>query len=53
MIASANTSLRQLVAAIPAVWLYGVAGTIALCYAALAAIGAAAYRALSFGRPTA
>ncbi len=38
--------------AIPPLWLYGAAGAIALCYATLAVIGAATYRALSFGRQT-
>jgi hypothetical protein len=41
---------RLVIGAIPPVWLYGVAGGIALCYATLAAIGAAAYRAFSFAR---
>jgi hypothetical protein len=52
VIGSINTSIRQLIAAIPPIWLYGVVGTIAFCYVALAAISAAAYRALSFGRQT-
>jgi len=50
LVESINANFRQLIAMIPPVWLYGVVGTIALCYAALAVIGAAAYRALSFGR---
>jgi hypothetical protein len=47
---SINTNLRHLIAMIPPLWLYGGLGAIAFCYAALAAISAAAYRALSFGR---
>jgi len=39
--------------AIPPLWLYTAAGTIAICYATLGAIGAAFYRTLSFGRPSA
>jgi hypothetical protein len=50
MIASISANFRGLIAAIPPVWLYGGIGAIAFCYAALAAISAAAYRALSFGR---
>jgi hypothetical protein len=50
VIASMNTSIRSLIGSIPPVWLYGTVGTIIFCYAALAAISAAAYRALSFGR---
>jgi hypothetical protein len=41
---------RLVIGAIPPVWLYGAAGAVALCYATLAAIGAAAYRAASFAR---
>lgn len=37
---------------IPPVWLYSAAGTVAFCYAALGALGAAFYRTLSFGRPS-
>jgi hypothetical protein len=50
VMSSMNTSIRGFIASIPPVWLYGVVGTIVFCYAALAAISAAAYRALSFGR---
>jgi hypothetical protein len=39
--------------AIPPVWLYSAAGTVAFCYAALGALGAAFYRTLSFGRTSA
>jgi hypothetical protein len=49
---SAYDRIRGLVAAIPSLWLYGAAGTIAVCYAALGAIGAATYRALSSARQT-
>jgi hypothetical protein len=38
---------------IPPVWLYSAAGAVAFCYAALGALGAAFYRTLSFGRPSA
>jgi hypothetical protein len=38
---------------IPPVWLYSAAGTVAFCYAALGALGAAFYRTLSFGRTSA
>jgi len=47
-----SASVRMLIAAIPPVWLYGVIATIVACYAALAAIGAATYRAVSFARHT-
>jgi hypothetical protein len=43
---------RMLLAAAPPLWLYGGLATVAACYAALAAIGAATYRTLSFGQPT-
>ena len=52
MVVTLNDKVRVLVAAIPPLWLYGVVGTIAVCYAALAAIGAATYRTLSLGRQT-
>jgi len=48
--ASASDRLRTLIGAIPTLWLYGTAGAIAICYATLAAIGAAAYRTLTFVR---
>jgi hypothetical protein len=48
--AAIGAKVRIIVAAIPAVWLYGAAAAVALCYATLAAIGAAAYRAVSFAR---
>jgi len=50
-VASIGLDVRHFVAAIPPLWLYGAIGTITVCYGALAAIGAVAYRALSFGRP--
>jgi len=50
---SINFNARRVIAAIPPLWLYGVVGTVAVCYGALAAIGAATYRALSFGRTAA
>lgn len=49
---SAYDRVRGLAAAVPSLWLYGAAGTIAVCYATLGAIGAATYRALSFARQT-
>jgi hypothetical protein len=50
---SIGSKILLVVGAIPPLWLYSIAGGIALCYATLAALGAAAYRALSFGRPSA
>ncbi len=44
--------IRGFIAAVPSLWFYGAIGTIAICYAALGAIGAATYRALSFARQT-
>jgi hypothetical protein len=52
LMTAANDKVRILVAAIPPYWLYGALATVAACYAALAAIGAATYRALSYARPT-
>jgi hypothetical protein len=52
MVATLNDKVRALIAAIPPIWLYGVVGTVAICYAALAAICAATYRTLSFARQT-
>jgi hypothetical protein len=46
---SAGYKVRALAASIPPFWLYGGAATLALCYAAAAAAGAA-YRALLGGR---
>jgi hypothetical protein len=50
VVEAVNTNVRHLIASIPPIWLYGVVGGVAFGYAALAAISAAAYRALSFGR---
>lgn len=50
LVASAGSNLRSVAAAVPSLWFYGILGTIAACYMLLAAIGATAYRALSFGR---
>jgi hypothetical protein len=50
--ASANDKIGMVIAAIPPLWLYVAVGTIAISYASLAAIGAATYRTLSFGRAT-
>jgi hypothetical protein len=50
--ASIGAKVLLVIGAIPPLWLYGAAGAVALCYATLAVIGAAAYRALSFGRQT-
>jgi hypothetical protein len=49
---SAYDRARLFISAIPSLWLYGVIGTVAICYAALGAIGAATYRVVSFTRPT-
>lgn len=48
--ASAYDRVHSLIGAIPPLWLYCAAGTVAACYAALGAIGAATYRAVSFAR---
>ena len=48
--AAAVDRIRVLIGAIPPLWIYGAAGTVALCYATLAAIGAATYRTLTFAR---
>jgi hypothetical protein len=50
--ASIGSKVVLVLGAIPPLWLYGAIGAVALCYATLAALGAAAYRALSFVRPT-
>ncbi len=47
VVSVAGYRARAFLAAIPAVWLYGGAATIALCYASVAALGLTAYRALS------
>ncbi len=48
--AAAIDRIRVLLGAIPPLWIYGAVGTVALCYATLAAIGAATYRTLTFAR---
>jgi len=50
LFAAANDRLRVLIGAIPSLWIYGAVGTVAVCYATLAAIGAATYRTLTFAR---
>lgn len=52
MATTLDAKVRMLIAAIPPLWLYGVIATVAASYAALAAIGAVTYRALSFARQT-
>jgi|CZKI01.1.fsa_nt_gi hypothetical protein len=52
VVTAGSDKLRLLVGAIPSIWLYAAAGTVAACYATLAAIGAAAYRTLTFARQT-
>jgi len=52
MAAKLSANVRMLIAAIPPLWFYGIIATVAVSYAALAAIGAATYRALSFARHT-
>jgi len=37
----------MIAASVPPLWLYGIGGLVALCYATLGAVGAAAYRAFS------
>jgi len=50
LLAAAGDRIRALVGAIPPLWIYGAVGAVALCYATLAAIGAATYRTLTFAR---
>lgn len=52
IVAALDGKVRMLIAATPPLWLYGAAGAIAVSYAALAAIGAATYRAVTFARQT-
>ena len=52
MVAKLNANVRTLIAAIPPLWFYGIIATIGVSYAALAAIGAATYRAVTFARQT-
>ena len=50
ILASAESRVQQLSAEIPSLWLYAIGGTVVACYAALGAIGAAAYRTFSVAR---
>jgi hypothetical protein len=50
LFAAAGAKAQSFLAGLPTLLLYGGAATIALCYAAVAAAGAATYRALSAGR---
>lgn len=52
LVAAASARVSMLLASVPTFWLYGIAGAVGLCYAAVAAAGAATYRALSIGRQT-
>lgn len=52
VLGSFDANVRQLLAAIPPLWLYGSVAAVACGYATLAAIGAATYRAVSFARQT-
>jgi hypothetical protein len=50
ILASAESRVQQLTAQVPSLWLYAIGGTVVACYAALGAIGAAAYRTFSVAR---
>jgi hypothetical protein len=50
LVAAAGLRVKMLVATVPPLFLYGGAALLALCYAAVAAAGAATYRALLVGR---
>jgi len=50
MLTSTDSSLHLVFAAIPRLWLYGAVGVVGALYALLGAIGATAYRAISFAR---
>jgi hypothetical protein len=52
-VASADSSIRHVYAAIPRLWLYGAVALVGSLYALLGAISATAYRAISFARQTA
>jgi hypothetical protein len=52
VVAAASARVGMFLASVPTVWLYGIAGAVGLSYAAVAAAGAATYRALSIGRQT-
>jgi hypothetical protein len=47
IVAAAGARLSMIAASVPPLWLYGIGGLVALCYATLGAVGAAAYRAFS------
>jgi hypothetical protein len=47
VVAVAGFKVKAFLAAIPPLWLYGGTAVLGLCYAAVAAAGAATYRALS------
>jgi hypothetical protein len=49
-VGAAGVKLSSLVASVPRLWLYGTVAAVASSYAALGAIGAAAYRAVFIGR---
>jgi hypothetical protein len=51
IVTAAGYKVRAIAATVPPLWLYGGAATLALCYAAVGAAGAATYRALLVGRP--
>jgi hypothetical protein len=50
IVLAARDRVASLVASVPRVWLYGGAAVIAVSYAAIGALGAATYRALSVER---
>jgi hypothetical protein len=50
LVAAAGQRVKALAASVPPLYLYGGAAFLALCYAAVAAAGAATYRALLVGR---
>jgi hypothetical protein len=49
---SAVLAVRRYLGTVPAPWLYGALAVVGSCYAALAAIGTAAYRTLALPRQT-
>jgi hypothetical protein len=50
IVAAGAYKVKSVAATVPALWLYGGAAVLSLCYAAAAAAGAATYRALVIGR---
>jgi hypothetical protein len=50
VVAGALFRVKSVAATVPPLWLYGGAAALALCYASVAAVGAATYRALVVGR---